>query len=109
MATVRDWSKYQPNHQASDEGSCGRSSSVSKGPPSYAVSQHADRDRPSQHAPWGRVEDAVSRDGDACGNDVNPQGHSSPGLVHRQRDTEQAQSEQQSEADGQNHDPGIDQ
>jgi hypothetical protein len=60
------------------------------------MSQHADSDRPSHHAQGRREEDAVGGNSDAGGNYVEPKGHCSAGLAHRQGDVEKAQSEEQS-------------
>ena len=73
------------------------------------MGQHADRNRPTKHIQGRGKEDAVGGDGNAGGDDVLPQGHCPAGLIDRQRDAKERQSEQQSCRDRQNDEARIDQ
>ena len=61
---------------------------LSQRQPAQSVSEHADGDRPGQHAQRRREKDAVCRDGDTGGDYVLPQRDGPPSWVGWQRNTE---------------------
>ena len=74
MPAMSDGSEDQTDDEARHERADRRISANGKSPPPQGMSENSDHDRPPQHSYRRREEDAVSSDGHAGGDHVEPGG-----------------------------------